>query len=243
MNLKFLVNKEYTFLHAFNQNQKEEPFKEWGNFTLAKWEKFPHECYLLAGFPEWPLLSKIPLKTLAVKAEKLIKKWIEEPEPRKLIKETREYRNWLQKEWDKKGKKTLKELEKIIKFPLPRKTISVYITHPKLKNGMAISPEIIVWGHKEEWQNYSIVYLCHEILHTIFWGDNSKITHAIIELATDQELRIRLNKTGEYFDYVGHKELLKIEKKLFPFWKKYLMNKKQNLRQFIEIQKANNYTK
>lgn len=230
MKLEFLVDKKYTFLHAFNQHQHEEPFKGWSRFTYKIWDKYPQECYFLAGFAEWSLLGKTSLKNLSRKAEKLLEKWLKTPEVKRLIKETEKYRDWLEKEWDKKGEKALIELEKIIKIPLPKKKISVYVTHPKLKNGMAISKTTIVWGHKEDWSNYSIVYLCHEILHTMLWGDNLDITHAIIELATDQKLRIRLNKKSKYFKEgkieVGHPKLKKLAKKILPYWKNYLKDRK-----------------
>lgn len=234
MKLVFLVNKKYTFLHALNAGQHNEPFKNWANFTFKKWQKHPQECYFLAGFAEWPLLKKTSLKTLASETEKLLNKWLKTPESRRLIRETEQYRKWVQKEWNRGGKRALKELENIIKTPLPKKKISVYITHPKLKNGLAVTPEIITWGHEEEWPNYSIVYLCHEILHTIFWGKTSDFIHAVIELATDQELRIRLNGGGKYFEFPTHKHLLKLEKKLLPYWKSYLKNPSQNLKQFME---------
>jgi hypothetical protein len=48
-----------------------------------------------------------------------------------------------------------------------------------------------------------------------------KISHGIIELITDNELRIRLNKKGKYFKEqdrdVGHPYLREIEKKILPY--------------------------
>lgn len=235
MRLIFLLDKKYVFLHAFNTSQQEEPFKGWAKFTLNKWQKYPQESYLLAGFAEWPLLNRnISLRIVANKAEKLLEKWLKVSESKKLIKETEHYLKWLQGEWNKKEERVLRELEGIIKIPLPKTKIFVYLTHPQLKNGLTISPNIIVWGHKEEWQNYSVVYLCHEILHTMFWEKNSDLVHAVIEMATDQELRIRLNKYGKYFEFSTHKNLLELEKKLLPAWKKYLQDPSQNLKQFIK---------
>lgn len=240
MKLKFLVEEKYVFLSAFNQIQQNEPFQGWSSFTLDKWDKYPQECYFLAGFAEWPLLSRISLKTLAIKSEKLLKDWLKSPEVKKLIEETIKYRDWLEEEWEKKGTKSLLELENIIRMPLPEQEISVYITHPNLRNGMALNSKIIVWGHSEDWLNYSIVYLCHEIMHILFWNEKSNrdIVHAVIELAVDNELRIRLNKKGQYFQEdrlrVGHQKLRKIERELLPFWKKYLNNPNINLKDFIQ---------
>ena len=103
------------------------------------------------------------------------------------------------KEW----KKAFKILEELSGIKLPDITIQVYLTHPKLKNGMAVDNQTIVWGHPEDWPNYSTVYLCHEIMHILTNLDRSDITHAVIELMADNELRIRLNNKGKYFQYPG----------------------------------------
>ncbi len=235
MKLKFLLDKEYIFLHAINQSQPKEPFKGWGDFTLKIWDKHPQECYFLAGFAEWPLLSKKSIKDIASNSQKLLKEWLKQPSSKRLFEETRQYKDWLKKEWNRKSKKALKELSNIIKISFPEKEIIVYVTHPKLNNGICISSDIICWGHEEKWQNYSIVYLCHEILHAIFWGDNSETTHSVIELATDNELRIRLQGKGRYFETETHKELLKKEKSLFQAWKNYLKSKK-DIKEFIQEQ-------
>lgn len=235
MRLKFLVNKKYVLLHALNQNQLKEPFSGWKEMTLKFWDRYPQELYFLAGFPEWILINtKRGTIEIAKSSKGILAKLFKTHEAEKLIDETVKYKNKIEKEWNKKGNKALSELEKIIRIPLPTKEIKVYITHPSLNNGLTVSPDIIVWGHKEEWKNYSIVYLCHELLHTIFWDNPSEITHAIIELATDQELRIRLNKKGEYFDISGHKNLIKIERKILPEWKKYLNTSSMNIIDFIK---------
>lgn len=241
MKLKFLIDPRYIFLHAFNQGQHNEPFKGWSNFTMEIWDKYPQECYLLAGYAEWPIIKKSSLSLVAKNAENLLTGWLKTPQVKKLVKETEKYRAWLEKEWNKKGQQALNELKQIIKIPLSSKTISVYVTHPKLRNGMSVNETIIVWGHPEDWPNYSVVYLCHEIMHILFWNKKSSISHAIIELATDNELRIRLNKKGKYFKEgefdIGHNKLRKIEQKLLPQWNKYLEDQKINIKQFIQKQK------
>lgn len=241
MNLKFLIDPRYIFLHTINQHQHNEPFKGWSNFTMKIWDKHPQECYFLAGYAEWPIIKKSSLSLVAKNAESLLTDWLKTPQVKKLIKETEKYRNWLEKEWNKKGQQALNELKQIIKILLPNKTISVYVTHPKLRNGMSVNETIIVWGHPEDWLNYSVVYLCHEIMHILFWDIKSSVSHAIIELATDNELRIRLNKRGKYFKEgkfdIGHNKLRKIEQKLIPWWNKYLKDPKINIKQFVQKQK------
>jgi len=99
---------------------------------------------------------------------------------------------------------------------------------------MTVDNQTIVWGHPEEWPNYSTVYLCHEIMHILTNLDPSDITHAVIELMTDNELRIRLNNKGKYFQYPGHKHLRKLEKNILPEWKKYLKKPEKNIFNFIK---------
>ncbi len=100
------------------------------------------------------------------------------------------------------------------------KNFTVYITHPSLKNGKSISDGKIEWGHKEEWPNYTTIYLWHEILHSYLPHDD--LSHAIIQLITDNELRILLNG-GRYPPFEGHEDLFPIMKKLLPYWKRYIV--------------------
>ena len=145
----------------------------------------------------------------------------------------------IEKEWNNKRINITKIVEEITGEKLSDIKIDVLITHPKLCNGMALpNSDTICWGHKENWDNYSMVYLMHETLHLILdkkLGKNN-LTHAIIELIADQELRIRLNKNGIYFkeskEGVGHPFLIKLSKVLLPYWKKYLKIKDKNIANF-----------
>jgi len=78
------------------------------------------------------------------------------------------------------------------------------------------------------WNNYTIVYMIHEICHSLFGKTN--VEHAIIEFITDNELRFLFNKDHKYFMYndklVGHDYLYDLEKEMLPYWKKYLKSKK-----------------
>ncbi len=110
----------------------------------------------------------------------------------------------------------------------------VFLTHPKLRNGLTVDDSTIVWGHSEDFENYSTVYLAHEFLHIATAHDPSDVTHAIIELAADNETRIRLNGKGEYFEYPGHRRLVEIEKLLLPFWRTYLESGRKDFSNFVE---------
>ena len=134
----------------------------------------------------------------------------------------------------------MKCLRDITGLKLPNTALSVYLVHPALYNGRYWrNINIITWGHSEDWENYTTIYLCHEIMHFLTkdcTGDK-KILHALIELACDNELRIRLNQSGKYFKEgrfkVGHKFLQKIEKKILPQWRQYLRDREKNKENFV----------
>ena len=155
----------------------------------------------------------------------LFKECIETDEFKQLYKETVEYMDKLEEEWKSKKDEILKTLYDISRVNVPKETFNIYVVHPrKIYGGRNMGNNNIAWGHWDEWPNYTMVYLMHEVYHSVLGkGD---IPHSIIQLATDNELRIRLNKGGEYFkckgNNVGHRRLREIEKKLLPDWGEFL---------------------
>ena len=121
-----------------------------------------------------------------------------------------------------------------IDFKKENKKFIVYITHPSLRHGKSFQDGTIAWGHNEDWQNYAVVYLWHEILHYYF--ELSDLDHALIELITDNELRVRLNG-GKYPPFIGHENLEKLKYKILPYWKKYLKSKNKNIFEFKKLLK------
>jgi hypothetical protein len=236
MKLQFKIDPDYIFLHAINQSQPNVPFKEWIDFTNDIWEKSKEIFYFLGGYAEYRLYSiKIKnIEKIAKKAEETFDQIRKTKEFQRLIAETVKYRQFIEKQWRQNEKKSLKTIKELSGLILPRETIKVYITHPELKNGMTIDNQTIVWGHSEDWKNYSTVYLCHELMHILTNHDGSNEVHAVIELMTDNELRIRLNGRGEYFECPGHPNLKKLEKLILPSWKNYLKKKDKNIFRFIE---------
>ncbi len=96
---------------------------------------------------------------------------------------------------------------------------------------------VIGWGHHEEWPNYTTVYLWHEILHSYL--GYSELEHTLIQLVTDNELRVQLNG-GSYPPFVGHENLNPLTEKLFPYWKKYLQKDNKNIYELKEkLEKEN----
>jgi hypothetical protein len=126
-------------------------------------------------------------------------------------------------------------MENILKIQLPNKTFKVFVIAPIVGGGSYLGNYKIFWGHKEDWPNYNVVYLMHEVLHAFL--HKGKYAHEVIELATDNELRIRLNNGGDYFiegeEKVGHPKLLKKEKELLLKWEEYLKDESTDVHSFI----------
>lgn len=244
MKINFSLNKKYALLHAIKWAQFKEPFSGWKNFVLKIEKKIgPQLFYFLKGEPEWQILGKKNLKEITLKIEKLFEDLLKAPQSKRLFEQIEQYQKWIRKEWKQKGRKVLSELKKITGLSLGLKKVTVYLTHPNLYNGVNFPEKnIICWGHPEEWENYSLVYLAHEILHLELFKKfkNEKIGHALIELAVDNELRIRLNGKGVYFKEkgkrIGHPSLRKLEKKLLPFWKEYL-REKSSTKNILQLEK------
>lgn len=146
------------------------------------------------------------------------------------------YKKWLENEWKTNKEHVLSELKAIMRTDLPESVFTVYVVGNLVSVGRNLGNNKIIWGHKEDWPNYSLAYLAHECLHSVF--SSSELEHAVIELITDNELRIRLNKGGEYFicegKDVGHDYLRDIEKRTLPNWQHYLSDKSLDIHDFID---------
>ena len=111
------------------------------------------------------------------------------------------------------------------------KEIKVYVTHPSLRNGRYWGNNKLSWGHAEDWPNYTVVYLWHEILHSYLgYGD---LDHAVIELIADNELRSFLSGKV-YPPLLGHENLSKIKNRLLPEWRKCLASDDRDVMKWLE---------
>lgn len=224
MNFKFKVEKNLlTASLLFRSDPKDGKLIGLKN---EMWKKHREAYDAFNGNYKWLFAGdyKVKLENIAEKTEALLTETEKLPLYKKFYKETLKYRDWLENEWSQKKLEVEKHLMDIIKTELPPKDFEVLVIHPAVGGGCYLGDGKIFWGHSEDWGNYSLVYLIHEALHG-YLGDNEP-THALIELIADNELRIRLNKGGEYFkcngEDVGHDNLRKLEQKLLPAWKTYL---------------------
>lgn len=256
MTLQFKINKLALIRDIFEENRrnrgktKNVAFSSWPNLENHLTKKFGNEpAYYLINpvYSDWAF-KKIYLsvekseirKTFAKVAESIeliYKEILKTKEFKKVFSETEEYKKFVEKQWNRNKSLVFDYFRKDLGFKIPDYKIAVYIFHPKSHNGQAdYQTKVISWGHSEDWGNYTSVYLAHEILHMLTWDKvkNYDIMHALIELATDNELRIRLNEKGRYFQEgkyeIGHREIKGLERKILPHWKRFLnSSKKRNL--------------
>lgn len=165
------------------------------------------------------------------RTEKIYQEIFKEASFKEIEHETEIYLKKIENEWRKKEQFIQTYIQDVLHIPEQKKTITIYIFHPRLSEGRAYyKDQVVLWGHKELWENYSMIYITHEILHVLLDGicKNREITHALIELAIDNELRIRLNPNDTYFiknkKYQGHTHQKKLVKKIYPYWKEFLKN-------------------
>lgn len=124
----------------------------------------------------------------------------------------------IQNIWKKNSDRINSFLKKIFKKEFTLDSTAI-IVPPSLNTGTSIGNNQIVWGHVNgvNDNNYDLVYLVHESLHSYF--EKNDLTHTIIENIADIELAKYLNKTG---GYECHEDLKSMHIKILPFWNLYL---------------------
>ncbi len=128
--------------------------------------------------------------------------------------------------WEKYKRKINLFLDEIFKKSFILNTTAI-IVDPDLFCGMNIGNNQFIWGHINGLQdeNYDLVYLIHESLHSYF--SKNDITHTIIENISDLELAKFLNNTEK--GYSCHEELKYMHINILPFWNIYLNKTQQEI--------------
>ncbi len=109
------------------------------------------------------------------------------------------------------------------------KQIKVNVVNPQFNTGTNNLKNEIFWGHSDGMKNpyYDVVYIMHEGMHCMYpyqksWNLEQKgICHALIELATDNELRCVLEGNMQSYSE-GHKDNRLQRNKLLPLWCAFL---------------------
>lgn len=247
---EFTISDLYLVYYAIRRSELLPDFPEWGSYIkrLKKNQPLGYKGIVSQLDPSWGYAlteahtqkdSSRWLNHFAQESEKIFQEALRSHEYKRLKQETAIHLEEVKKEWRENGEKALTILHNMLRVPIPARKITVVVVHPDLRGGFSVGKgknKKIIWGHQSEWQNYHTVYLCHELLHILLeWKDiPPNITHALIELATDNELRIRLQGGGQYFSVgeksVGHPYLKSLEEEMLPFWKKHLRQKRETAR-------------
>lgn len=122
----------------------------------------------------------------------------------------------------------------------PNLTINAYIVSPDLRTGLAYynDDNSIILGHKNGnlIKNYNTTYLVHEAMHCLypylnepprntFTTGDVNLTHALIELVSDNELFTKLDSQNRYMNnekLLGHSFTREHKKVIMPYWFKFL---------------------
>jgi hypothetical protein len=233
MEVKFVIDENYLIYHTLcsmgsdsfsNEKYKKDIIK----FQTLAWKISQNNYNLLIGRMTPDQLDDKYIKKQVSQLPSFLKELKISSEFKNILQQTENYLKSCQKQWNKNIGKTSKYIHAITGLVLDKK-FTIYISHPSLKNGRYIGKNKIIWGHNEDWKNYTTIYLWHEILHSYF--DYSDISHVLIELITDEELRAFLNKEI-YPPFIGHSHLQEIKNKILPKWKKYLNSDKKDIKDF-----------
>jgi len=156
------------------------------------------------------------------------------PEMKEKTKIAEEYCKDINEFWDNNLQVTRYFYQNILKIDYEDvdKEILIYVSNPESCIGSYLGNDKVLWGHEngvaDPWYNF--VYLHHEILHSVMPrpADETKdnLNHAIIELATDNELWSELSGESKFGE--GHFYLKSEREYLYPYWLLYLgLNKQQ----------------
>lgn len=223
----YLIVQTLSNTRNFSSDEHKADIVAFQNFA---WEKSEQLYRLLTGREEFTslLASGTNLSEITKELEVYMSNLKSSRQYQVILNQTQEYLTFCKKEWEENLEKSSQVIKELTQFDLDKK-FDVLITHPSLANGRYHGNNVIGWGHHEEWSNYAVVYLWHEILHSFF--QPGQLDHALIQLIADQELRVRLNG-GSYPPFIGHEELLLLMEKLLPSWQEYLKEPNKNFESF-----------
>lgn len=165
------------------------------------------------------------------------------------IKKTQEYKNVLQSteqygeelitQWGLHYAETLAIMQDITGINFQDDRFVVYVTHPYYQGADYFRQKRIGFGVKETYPYGLVIALWHEILHDkIHSGDKASVdrVHVTIQLAAENELRVRLNKgMGQYPPFIGpYPHLFPTMQLILPNWREYLAIPNRNILEFHE---------
>lgn len=223
MKLNFKIVEDYLVLHTLSAANDNRFIPNIDKQSVINFQNFvwntSKEMYELLTSRSNPFNN---LDNCGTKLESFLAEIKSSNELSEVIKQTQESLLLVKKEWEDNFNKSYKIIKEITGINFREAIFTVFLTHPSLQNGYYAGKSSICWSYRNDFENYNTVYLWHEILHSKFKID--ELSHTLIQLVTDNELRIRLNG-GTYPPFEGHQELFHLMEKLLPEWDVYLQNK------------------
>jgi len=164
-------------------------------------------------------------------ADPFLSSLAQHPSARRLLEQTQASLEPLLREWESNFARSQEILMDLSGLQFER-SLPVYLTHPVQPQGRYCDdPDLILWTYRQDWPNYNTVYLWHLTLYAYLPG--GLVSQAVLELLTDEELRIRLNG-GSYPAFVGHHYTMPIKLALLQDWRDYLASPNRNIHDFLK---------
>ncbi len=178
---------------------------------------------------------------ISKRSAQFLKQMKDDPSFQPLLADTEKALAKVRSEWLENYPKSNKIMKENTGLPF-NQNIDVVITHPAIAQGTSRYGNILFTDQSirpESFANQNTVYLWHETLHhhlpPKYAGKKEiDVAHTAIELLTDNELRVRLNKRdAAYPPMIGHEYLATGRELLLPSWKNYLSKEKKDIISYI----------
>jgi len=172
--------------------------------------------------------NNLTLEKIGSRTERLLLTLLQDKTFTPVLDDTTKALEDLKKDWLTNYDKSLAIMTDLTGIDFNR-DFDVFVTHPCQAAGHNNNGRIFT-TYRTGFPFYNTVYLWHEILHSYIKPKekdskvDDKVSHAIIQLITDNELRVQLGG-GIYPPFEGHPFLQDTMTDLLPAWKKYLAQK------------------
>lgn len=203
MKLKFKLDKQYLLLKMIANRNNSDELNEWKNNVVSslfsqkiveeieKNQDNIEEFFVSESFEQFISQDDYTLKVKKILKDHLFLQYYVE---------SLEYLNSIKDYWKSIESEINRWLDDTLRISQTKKSISVYISHPKLNTGRCVNQKYIFWGH---WRgikdlDYNITYLCHEYLHTLL--PNSKYTPPAIKMYSNKDEDV---SNQEHWDYLN----------------------------------------
>jgi len=222
-----------------------QPWEELCAFQNKAWEKDKDASkFLRLGVTDEFVLAHKSFVDLAKRAEQLLPDMVADPLFKPLLGQTQSALSRTREEWEADYVKSSSIMRELTGLKLDG-DFDVQITHPSQRNGHGGNP--IGWTYRQDFPHYNTVYLWHEIMHSFIEADRHadavvNVEHAVIQLLTDNELRVRFNG-GTYPPLEGHKETVPMMERLLEDWRAYLAGAKKEIMEFLKLAREKCATK